>query len=208
MDNAVGYARVSTDEQDVQNQVDHLKKAGVNVIFADEGVSGMKPPLQRPDYKRMIDYIKTHPVINTVVVFEISRLDRNFQSSINTFLNLEKENVRVISLTESWTRDIQDGTRNLILSIMSWINEEELKRISVRTKIGMDKVRKYGSKSGKPIGKPRKELNEEVVMKLHNEGHKWARIARDFRVSPSTVYKYRQQWKAARLGRGNDKQYN
>ena len=55
---AVGYARVSTGEQVIVNQVDKLKHSGVSVIFCDEGISGKRLAMERPEYREMIRYLE------------------------------------------------------------------------------------------------------------------------------------------------------
>jgi DNA invertase Pin-like site-specific DNA recombinase len=197
----VGYARVSTDEQTGINQIDKLKDAGVKVIFCDEGVSGTKAPMERAEYRAMIKYLQEHPDTKTIVIYELSRLGRNMQKSIETFVGLETDGYIIWSLTEDWTHNSEPSMRSLMLVIVSWMNEQEIKRLSGRTKVGMDRVRKYGSKSGKPIGKPRKEPSEETVRILKESGKNWKQIAFDLGMEVSTLFRYRQTWKRKELGR-------
>jgi len=197
----VGYARVSTDEQTGVNQIDKLKESGVKVIFCDEGVSGKLAPMERAEYRAMIKYLAEHPDTKTIVIYELSRLGRNMQKSINTFLDLETDGYVIWSITEDWTHTSEPSMRSLLLTIFSWMNEQELKRLSARTKAGMDRVRKYGSKSGKPIGKPRKEPNPDTVKSLRDHGVSWKQIAQELGMETSTLYRYRQLWKRRALGR-------
>ena len=204
--NMVGYARVSTDEQTSVNQIDKLKEFGVGILFKDDGISGKKLALERPDYREMIRYLGTHPDVKTIVVYEISRLGRNMQDSINTFLNLEKQGYRIWSLTEAWTHQEDPNMRNFMILIVSWMNEQELIRISQRTKAGMDRVRKFGSKSGKPIGHPPKSPDRDVVMDLReNKKKSWKFIADTFHMDISTLFRYRRDWKRRDLGREAEK---
>ena len=197
----VGYARVSTDEQSTINQIDKLKANGVSVIFCDEGISGTKAPLERAEYRAMMAYLKEHPEVKTIVLYEVSRLGRNMQNSINTFIDLEKEGYIIWSLTEDWTHNSSVEIRKLMIAIVSWMNERELARLSARTKLGMDRVRKYGSKSGKPIGKPRKSPERSEVNSLRGQGMSWHKIADRLGLEVSTLYRYRMQWKRIDLGR-------
>jgi DNA invertase Pin-like site-specific DNA recombinase len=201
-ENCVGYVRVSTNEQTTVNQIDILKRAGVKVFFADEGVSGMKDPIERAEYRAMIRYLKEHPGVKTIVIYELSRLGRNMQKSINTFLDLEKEGYTIWSLTEEWTHSSEPGMRSLMLTIISWVNEQERNRISSRTKAGMDRVRKYGSKSGRPIGRQRKDPDEATVKTLRDSKMSWHKIADQLGMEISTLYRYRMIWKHKELGRG------
>lgn len=199
--NMIGYARVSTDEQTSINQIDKLKEFGVTILFKDDGVSGKKLALERPEYREMIRYLTSHPNVKTIVVYELSRLGRNMLDSITTFINLEKQGYRIWSLTETWTHQEDPGMRNFMILIVSWMNEQELIRLSQRTKAGMDRVKKYGSKSGLPIGHPRKDPDKEIVLNLRKEGKSWKFISDLFKMDISTLFRYRRDWKRKELGR-------
>lgn len=197
----VGYCRVSTDEQTGLNQIEKLKAEGVSVFFSDEGISGKKSPMERPEYRAMMKYINEHPEINTIALYDLSRLGRNMQDSINTFCELEKRGYIIYSLTEDWTHNSDPSMRSLLLVIMSWVNQQEILRLSNRTKSGLERVRKFGSKSGKTIGRQRKEPDRELVEKLRAEGKSWHKIADVFKIEVSTLFRYRNAWKAKDLGR-------
>jgi DNA invertase Pin-like site-specific DNA recombinase len=196
-----GYVRISTYEQNSVNQEDKLREFGVNIIFKDEGISGSKLAMERADFKEMMKYLKDHPNIKIIVVYELSRLGRNMLDAITMFITLEKQGYRIWSLTEDWTHQDDPSMRSLMLLIVSWMNEMELKRLSQRTKAGMDRVRLHGSKSGKPIGRPASDPNKEVIMNLRSEGKSWKFIADTFKMDISTLFRYRRDWKRKELGR-------
>jgi putative DNA-invertase from lambdoid prophage Rac len=194
IENAVGYCRVSTKKQETINQVDAIKKHGVSIFFRDEGVSGLRPALERTEYKRMMKYLEEHPDVKTIVVFEISRLGRSLLDSISTFINLEKSGYHVISLSEGWTQFDNPQMRSLMVMIVSWMNEQELERTSGRVKAGMEKARVHGTKSGKDIGRPSKIPDREVVEQLRSNQKKWREIAAQFNIDIATLFRYRKQW--------------
>lgn len=205
---SVGYARVSTKEQYAVNQIDEMKKAGVSVFFFDEGVSGKVPAMDRPEFKRMMDYIGQHENVKRIVVYEVSRLGRNMLDSVNTFISLEQQGIHIISLRESWTHQEDPNIRPLLVMIMSWVNAQELQRLSDRTKLGMERVKKYGSESGNPIGRPafgpvRSEVEAMKAGKLSDDGKPWpwCKVAAKLGMDTSTLYRYRMAWKAQDLGR-------
>lgn len=193
----VGYARVSTDEQTSKNQIDKLKESGITVLFCDEGISGKRPALERPEFREMVKYLQNHSGFKTIVTYELSRLGRNLQDSINTFMNLEKDGYTIISLTEHWTEQPDPNMRSLMMLIFSWMNEQEVKRLSTRTKAGLDRARSQG----KILGRPSKTLDKETVMSLQKDGKSWKEISNIFRVDESTLFRYRQDWKRKELGR-------
>lgn len=205
---SVGYARVSTKEQFAVNQIDELKKTGITVLFYDEGVSGKIPAMQRAEFKHMIDYIGQHQDVKRIVVYEVSRLGRNMLDSVNTFISLEQKGIHIISLKETWTHQEDPNIRPLLVMIMSWVNAQELQRLSDRTKLGMERVKKYGSESGKPIGRPALEpVRTEVFAmrdgKLDEKGKQWpwCKVAAKLGMDSTTLYRYRMKWKAQDLGR-------
>jgi DNA invertase Pin-like site-specific DNA recombinase len=195
--NSVGYARVSTDEQISENQIIKLKEFGVPIIFSDEGVSGKRLALERPEYREMMRYLEKNPLVKTIVVYELSRLGRNMLDSITTFLKLEEQGYFIYSLTESWTHQTDPSMREFMILIVSWMNAQELKRLSGRTKAGLDRARAQG----KVLGRPFKELDKDTVLSLKASGKSWKEIAVIFRVDDSTLFRYRQRWKAKELGR-------
>ncbi|MCK9591469.1 MAG: recombinase family protein [Methanoregula sp.] len=199
--NSIGYARVSTDEQSTVNQIDKLRQDGVAIIFSDEGISGKKLAMERPEYREMIRYLEVHPQVKTIVVYELSRLGRNMLDAITTFITLEKQGYRIHSITEQWTLQDDPSMRSFMILIVSWMNEQELKRLSNRTKAGIDKARVHGTKSGKAIGRPEKLLDRETISRLKGEGKTWKAIADIFRVDESTLFRYRQEWHRKDLGR-------
>jgi putative DNA-invertase from lambdoid prophage Rac len=198
---SVGYARVSTKEQTTLNQVDLLKKDGVSAVFCDDGVSGTKPALVRTEFREMMRYLEAHPDTKMIKVYELSRLGRNMQDVINTFLDLEKRGYIIWSLTEAWTQQTDKTMRELMMLIVSWMNKQELTRLSQRTRDGMERARVHGTKSGKPIGKPALEPDKEQVFRMKAEGKKWWEIAAVFRIDGSTLFRYRQQWKRKELNK-------
>jgi putative DNA-invertase from lambdoid prophage Rac len=202
LQNAVGYCRVSTGEQVIENQIDKLREVGVTVLFADKGISGSIPAMERPDFKQMVKYIRSHPEIKTVAVFEMSRLGRSFQDSINTFLEIEKMGVVVYSLTEAWTQTPDPVMRPLMVSIMSWVNEQELTSLKRRIKAGIEHAKKFGTKSGIPIGKPSKNIDRTTVETLRASGMSWHKISDQLGCEVTTLWNYRKKWEAQDLGRG------
>jgi putative DNA-invertase from lambdoid prophage Rac len=197
----VGYARVSTEEQNSVNQIDKLRAEGVAVIFSDEGISGKRPALERPEYKELIKYLEKHPEVKRIVTYELSRLGRNMLDSITTFLNLERQGYMIWSLTESWTHQEDPAMRSFMILIVSWMNEQELIRLSTRTKSGMERAKIHGTKSGKPIGRQPKTPDKETVMKLKDDGKSWKEISTIFNIDESTLFRYRQLWRRKELGR-------
>lgn len=198
----VGYARVSKIEQESENQILKLKAHGVTRIYCDEGISGKTDAKSRPEFKRMLKYIAEHPTDEgyQIIVFELSRIGRSMLDTLNTFVELENGGVQILSLTESWTQTGDPSIRQLIVGIVSWLNQEELKRLSTRTKAGIERARAQG----KQIGAPKKKVDQDLVMALRKEGISWNRIAAQLNIDPITLYRRKRKWKALELGREDE----
>ncbi|WP_456394406.1 recombinase family protein [Thermococcus sp.] len=134
---AVAYIRVSTKEQDENNQrqaiQESAKSKDIEILgwFIDKGVSGTKKFKEREGARTLLNYIKTNSV-DAVLVFAIDRLGRNMEDTVNTIKELENFGVKVISVKEEFLQTMDNNIRKLILSILSWVAEFERKRLRER----------------------------------------------------------------------------
>src|SRR5438105_10064143 len=113
----IGYARVSTDEQNLDLQLDALKKAGCVKIFKDK-VSGAKTG--RPGLDDALAYLREG---DTLVVWRLDRLGRTLKHLIETIADFNKRNIGFMSLTESI--DTTTSTGKLVFHIFASIAEFE-----------------------------------------------------------------------------------
>jgi putative DNA-invertase from lambdoid prophage Rac len=191
----LGYARVSTQDQTVDNQVIELKKAGIapEDIYTDVGVSGTVPAKKRKGFKQVYDRIVKGEV-EELYVFELSRLGRTSSESILLFIEIEQLGTRIKSLSpnEAWTRTIGDdqAMRNIITSMFAWFADIERKHISERTKLGLARIKEEGKHLGHPFCEPDKAKYE----KLTAQGLKPAQAARVMQVPTSTIYRWVKKW--------------
>ena len=125
----VGYARVSTQEQNLAMQIDALKKAGCEKIF-EEKASGAQR--DRPQLKAALNYIR--PNTNVLVVWKLDRMARSLKQLIETIENLKKINIDFKSLTESIDTNTSDG--KLIFHIFVSLAEFKRSLIRERTMAG------------------------------------------------------------------------
>lgn len=161
MEKAVAYIRVSTKEQDADNQKHAIEqfaeKRGIEVIawFVDEGVSGSVEFSKRDGAKALIEFLKNNKVYH-IVVFSIDRLGRNMEDTVTTIQKLEDEyNVKILSVKEEFLQTLDENIRKLILSILSWVAEFERKRIRERQLAAWE--------SGKAKGRPAVVSDEELI---------------------------------------------
>lgn len=167
------YARVSLDDshvghrfQDPMIQVDAIKKfceARGYVVVGEyvDRVSGASS--NRPEFKRLMEDAYGG-VFDVVVVWKLDRFSRERISVVMGYIDrLKGWGVGLVSVTESWldTR-VDNPVSELILSVMSWFAAEERRKISERTKAGIEKKKARGTyRGGRPVGskdkKPRRK---------------------------------------------------
>ena len=140
----IGYARVSTDEQKLDLQVDALEKEGCTQIFKDEGISGTL--VSRPGLDAALNALNQG---DTLVVWCLDRLGRSLQHLIDIISHLGAKNINFKSLNESVDTTTAGG--ELIFHIMGALAQFERKLISERTKAGLEATKKRGKKLGRPF---------------------------------------------------------
>src|SRR5215210_3885022 len=123
----VGYARVSTSEQDYQYQLDELEKSGCEQIFRDKA-SGRQ--MSRPDFDRMLTYLREG---DTVVVWKIDRLGRNFTEMVATMADLFKKGINIVATTQGIDTSTPMG--KAMAYIAGVFAEMEMEYIRERTKV-------------------------------------------------------------------------
>jgi DNA invertase Pin-like site-specific DNA recombinase len=138
----VGYARVSTVEQNLDMQIAALKAAGCSEICTDHGLSGAD--FQRPGLLKALRQIKRGDML---VVWRLDRLGRSLVDLIQTVNGLSKRGCDFRSLTESIDTSSSGG--RLVFHMMAAMAEFERAIISERTKAGMEAARVRGSQIGR-----------------------------------------------------------
>ena len=140
----VGYARVSTQEQDLTLQRDALEAAGCSEIFEDRA-SGART--DRPGLQAALDYVRDGEVL---VVWKLDRLGRSLPHLIETVTQLAKRGIGFRSLTEAI--DTTTPTGRLVFHIFGALSEFERSLIRERTRAGLAVAVARGRKGGrKPV---------------------------------------------------------
>jgi DNA invertase Pin-like site-specific DNA recombinase len=109
---------------------------------------------RRPDFERMMDDAR-RGAFEVLVIWSLDRFGRDTIGNLLAVRDLDRLNVQIVSVKEAWL-DTTGPTRTLLVAIFSWVAEQERERRSERTKAGLNRVRAHGSRSGKPIGRPRR----------------------------------------------------
>lgn len=137
-----GYARVSTEAQNLDRQIDALKKYGVDVIY-NEKMTGTKK--DRPELSKLLERITEG---DTVVIESLSRLGRSTKDLIELTELFKSKGVRLVSLKESI--DTETSTGKLLFTLMSAIAQFERDTIADRTREGLRSARARGKTGGRP----------------------------------------------------------
>ncbi len=137
-----GYARVSTEQQNLDRQIDALKKYGCDVIY-NEKMTGTKR--DRPELAKMLDRMTEG---DTVVIESLSRLGRSTKDLIELTELFQKKDVHLVSLKEQI--DTSTSTGMLLFTLMSAIAQFERDVIADRTREGLCSARARGKTGGRP----------------------------------------------------------
>jgi len=179
----IGYARVSTDDQNASLQEDDLKKAGCIRTFTDHA-SGSKA--SRPELDRMVDQLRSGDI---VVVWRLDRLGRSLKNLIVLVEDLAKKGVGFRSLSESIDTTTANG--RLFFSIMAALAEFERDLIRERTNAGLAAARARGRVGGRPSVMNAKKIDK--ARKLYDSRlHTVSEIAEMVNVSVATIYRHLQ----------------
>lgn len=181
MDNYIyGYARVSTQQQELQRQLDMLKQYNCCEILTEK-MSGTKK--DRPELKRLQDKIRSG---DTIVIESFSRLGRSTKDLIELVEYFENKGVKIISIKENFDTVTPQG--KLMLTVFQAFSQFERDLIVQRTKEGLASARARGRKGGRPKVRSK---NIEQALKLYNsKDYSISEIVKMSGVSQTTLYRY------------------
>ena len=176
----IGYARVSTQEQNLNLQKDALQQAGCNKIFTDTA-SGVKA--ERKGLDEALRYVRNG---DTLVVWRLDRLGRSLPHLITTMTDLEERGIGFKSLTENIDTTTSGG--KLIFHIFGALAEFERNLIRERTQAGLTAARARGKKGGRPKALTAKQVG--IAHDLYEKRHPIPEICRTLKISKATLYRY------------------
>jgi DNA invertase Pin-like site-specific DNA recombinase len=138
----IGYARVSTDEQNLALQLDALRGAGCGEVFQDTG-SGAE--FTRAGLDRALAALEPGGIL---AVWKLDRLGRSMLETVKIVLDLDRRGVGFRSLTESF--DTKTALGRGVLALLAAVAEDERDRLRERTKAGMAAAKRRGRHVGRP----------------------------------------------------------
>ncbi|GGC14668.1 recombinase family protein [Dyadobacter sediminis] len=180
----IGYARVSTQDQNLEMQLDALGKAGCEKVF-QEKASGIKS--DRPQLAAMQQILREGDVI---FIYKLDRLGRSLKHLLEMTADLAKRGIGLVSINDSIDTTTAQG--RLIFNIFASLAEFERDLIRERTKSGLEAARARGRKGGRSRGLSKEaEKKAMLAQTLYNERKLGVNeIAADLEISKMTLYKY------------------
>ncbi|MEM4923580.1 MAG: recombinase family protein [Ignisphaera sp.] len=167
---AVAYLRVSTEKQEIENQKRMIeefgKQRGFEILwFIDEDVSGRIKSFERIGFRRMIEFLESNQHVKDIIVFEISRLGRDYDDLKEILYHMSSKGYRLWIVTlPTWNELIENIKTmdnplvkllykllsDIFIAIMSFASSQERILISMRTKAGLERLKREGKKLGRP----------------------------------------------------------
>jgi DNA invertase Pin-like site-specific DNA recombinase len=175
----VGYARVSTADQNLDLQVSALRSAGCEKIFEDQGISGATE--KRPGLNAAFRSLKAG---DTLIVWRLDRLGRSIRHLIEIITRLQKRGVEFRSVTENI--DTTSAGGRMIFHVIAAMAEFERSLISERTIAGMAAARERGQHFGRKPSLTAAQC-QEAFQSLYRDGAHPAEVASKYRVHPRTL---------------------
>ncbi len=180
----IGYARVSTKDQNLSLQKEALEKAGCEKIIEEKKST-------RVFRKELLDLISQLRSGDTLVVWKLDRLGRTTLELIKLINYLNDNDIKFKSLNDSLI-DTTTPNGKLVFAIFSALAEHEREVIRERTKAGLESARARGRKGGRPKGLSKEaKLKASAAVTLYKKGESIANILETINIkSKATLYRY------------------
>ncbi len=183
MSTTIGYARVSTEEQNLDLQIDALTEAGCSKIYTDK-ISGSQS--ERPELAKALDYVRKG---DAFVVWRLDRLGRSVRHLIEAVNEFEDRGVGFKSLQE--TIDTTTSTGKLTFHVFAALAQFERDLIAERTKAGLEAARRRGRIGGRrTVMTPNKLATAKKLYEDSENAMTMKEIAETVGISRSTLYRH------------------
>lgn len=188
MSKAALYLRVSTGEQKTANQRPELEAMAsargweiFHVYEEHESAAKRRPVLEQvlADARRA--------KFSVLLIWALDRLGRSTLGNLLLVHELDGMGITLVSSRDSWL-ETKGPARTLLISLLSWVAEQERIRIGERTRAGMDRARAHGKHVGRPRGMTRPEIVR--AQKMREKGRSFRSIARALKIPKTTVRRW------------------
>lgn len=183
MGEKIGYARVSTREQNLSSQVDALNNAGCIRIFTDK-ISGKE--FKREGLTVCLDYLRAD---DTLVIYRLDRLGRSVKEMLDLCAQLENRHIKLVSLQDNL--DTSTAVGRFTMQILASLAEYNRNLILEGCKAGIEAAQKRGVKFGRQEGAKMKKPKKEAAIRLYKAGSSIPQIMEITGIrSKQTIYNY------------------
>lgn len=179
----IGYARVSTEGQNLDRQIDMLVNYGVDKRnIYQEKMTGTKS--DREQLNKMIEELQENDI---VVIADLTRVSRSTKDLLNIIDRIKEKGASIKSIKDTWLDTTSDNPYNsFLLTVMSGLSQLERDLISQRTKEGLASAKARGRNGGRPS---KRNDKADTVELLYKEGYKIVDIVKQTGLSRATVYR-------------------
>ncbi|MFW3364828.1 recombinase family protein [Aerococcus viridans] len=196
----VGYARVSTTDQNLDRQIEALEQAGAEKIF-QEKMSG-KSMTERLELQKALQFLREK---DTLIVESLDRLGRNYDDIVQTVQKLDQKEVGLIVLNlpilnqEMGDPNLQKLIRNMIVQLLSWTAQNEREEIKRKQRQGIEIAKRKGHYKGRPVKysaeakNPRDRMIYHVIVNKLKQEEPIKKIAEETGVTRDTVYRIKKE---------------
>lgn len=179
----IGYARVSTNDQNLDRQLDSLKSYGCKKIY-QEKITGTKK--ERPELNLLLEFARTGDVI---VISDLTRMSRSTRDLISLSESLKEKHIELISLKENI--DTTSATGKAMFGMLAVMAQFERDLICERTREGLASARSRGRIGGRP---PKDNKSIQLALKMYNsKSCSVSEITNATGVSSATLYRYKNK---------------
>lgn len=179
------YARVSTEQQTTENQVQEVKAAGFDIQpqrVVEEVISGSIEAQKRPGFQKLLDKMESGDIL---IVSKLDRLGRNAMDVRTTVENLAKLGIKVHCLALGGV-DLTSPAGKMTMQVINAVSEFERDLLVERTLSGIRRAKASGKKLGRPVA----EGTTRAVKSLKTEGKSQSAVAAELGIGISTVKRH------------------
>lgn len=179
----VGYAKISTEQQSLDRQIDILVNSGVDKRnIYQEKATGTKS--NREQLNKMLDELQVGDI---VLIADLTRVSRSTKELLLIIDKIKVKGAAIKSIKDTWLDTTSDNPYNdFLLTVMSGLSQLEKDLISVRTKEGLALAKARGREGGRPNKRNKKAY---IVKMLYKEGYKIAEIVNKTDLSRASIYR-------------------
>lgn len=192
-----GYARVSTGDQSADMQVRALLDAGVREenVYQDIFTGTRK---DRPEFSRLLEHVQSG---DTIICWKLDRLGRSVSHLSILLEDMDKKGVTIRSLVDGL--DTSNKSSKMLYHMLSIVSEMERDNIHARVLEGISNAQKFGTKSGKPIGRPKVDrMKIEQAIDLMQQGKSIRVASRRTGIGEATLYRRLAEFRNDRVQGG------